>query len=269
MLRADLVDARLSGNKYFKLLPNLALAHELQCDTLLSFGGPWSNHLHALAAAGQQYGLRTIGIVRGESPGKLTPCLQDARHWGMDLHFVSRSDYARRHEPHWHLQLLHRFGPHLLIPEGGANKAGILGCQQLIPESHDFTHILLACGTGATLAGVVSKSKVPVHGIQVLKGEGYLQQEVQRLLALAGVSATVPWHMHDEFHLGGYARFPAELLTFMARCEHETGIPLEPVYGARLLWATQELVRRNVFPPGARLLLVHGGGLQGRRSLLQ
>ncbi|HTQ98340.1 MAG TPA: pyridoxal-phosphate dependent enzyme [Candidatus Acidoferrum sp.] len=267
MLRADLVDAELSGNKYYKLLPNLQLAREQGQRTLLSFGGPWSNHLHALAAAGHRFGFATIGIVRGDQGGPLTVCLHDAREWGMQLQFVSRGDYDRRHDPAWWAELQQQFGPHYLIPEGGANRAGIVGCQQLIADRHDYTHIMLACGTGATLTGIASVSRVPVIGIQVLKGAGYLQQQVASLLVQHGLAAACDWRVLDAWHHGGYGRVTPALLDFMYKAEADTGIPLEPVYAAKLLWAARALIGEDYFPPGARLLLVHGGGLQGRRSL--
>ncbi len=267
VLRADLIDPQISGNKYFKLLPNIRLARAQQHHTLLSFGGPWSNHLHALAAAGQRYGLRTIGVVRGEQGGPLTACLQDAADFGMQLHFISRIDYGHKTDPLWQARLVDQFGPHYLIPEGGANRAGIVGCQQLLPKDHDYTHVVLACGTGATMAGVVSSSRVPVTGIQVLKGAGYLQREVAGLLQQHGLQATCDWQVLDDWHGGGYGRFSPQLTAFMQRFETETGIPLDPVYSGKMLQAVVALIAHSHFPAGARLLVIHGGGLQGRRSL--
>lgn len=268
MLRADLIDEALSGNKYFKLLPNIELARARGHHTLLSFGGPWSNHLHALAAAGQRYGLRTIGVIRGEQGGPLTACLQDAVEWGMQLHFVSRRDFERRQDPGWHFELFEQFGPHHMIPEGGANRAGILGCQQLLPAHHDYTHVVLACGTGATMAGVVSVCRVPVTGIQVLKGKGYLQHQVALLLQQHGLQGRCDWQVLDDWHGGGYARFSPQLLAFMQRFEADTGVPLDPVYSGKMMQAVVALIARDHFPQGSRLLAIHGGGLQGRRSLL-
>jgi len=258
VLRADLVDPELSGNKYFKLLPNLLGAREQGHHTLLSFGGPWSNHLHALAAAGRRFGFRTIGMVRGEQGGALTACLQDAANNGMRLQFTSRDDYRRKGDTDWQLQLQTQFGPHFLIPEGGSNLAGVLGCRALLPVVHDFSHLMVACGTGTTLS---------VIGIQVLKGEGYLQQEVAGLLSRHGLQASCRWQVLDDWHGGGYARVTPELLDFMYRFEADTGIPLEPVYSAKLMQALVGLVACDFFPAGARVLVVHGGGLQGRRSL--
>ena len=268
VLRADLVDPLLSGNKYFKLKLNLEAARLSGHNTLLSFGGPWSNHLHALAAAGQRFGFNTIGVVRGEAPGALNACLQDARDWGMHLHFVSRSDYQRRDEPDFLAGLEQVFGEYHLIPEGGANLEGLLGCRELaevIPPK-TFSRLLLACGTGTTLAGLITAADVPVTGIQVLKGAGYLQGEVRGMLAKYDLSATAPWEVLDEFHGGGYARADPALLDFCNAFTRETGVPLEPVYSGKLFFAIANLLARGHFARGSNLLAIHGGGLQGLRG---
>jgi 1-aminocyclopropane-1-carboxylate deaminase len=269
ILRADLIDPLISGNKFFKLQLNLQQAQVEGFTKLLSFGGAWSNHLHALAAAGNRCGIATIGIVRGEQGAALNPCLQDARDWGMQLHFVSRHDYACKTDvallANWQAQ----FGPCYVIPEGGANRLGVLGCQALLPAQHSYTHILLACGTGTTMAGLVSVSRVPVIGIQVLKGECYLQREVARLLLENNLPARCAWEVLDSWHAGGYAKVSPSLLDFMQRFELATGVPLEPIYSAKLMQAMVGLIEQNYFPVGSRLLVVHGGGLQGRRSFLE
>jgi 1-aminocyclopropane-1-carboxylate deaminase len=267
VLRADLIDPLISGNKFFKLHLNLQQAHAEGVTKLLSFGGAWSNHLHALAATGNRLGIETVGVVRGEPGAVLTPCLQDAQAWGMQLHFVSRHDYARKTDAVLLHQWQAQFGPCYVIPEGGANRLGVLGCQALLPAQHHYTHILLACGTGTTMAGLASVSTVPVIGIQVLKGEGYLQREVERLLLENKLSARCAWRVLDNWHEGGYARFTPGLLAFMQRFELATGVPLEPVYSAKLMQAVVKLIEQDYFPQGSRLLVIHGGGLQGRRSL--
>lgn len=267
-MRADLVDPLLSGNKYFKLKPNVEAARRAGLSTLLSFGGPWSNHLHALAAAGQRFGFNTIGVVRGAAPAELNACLQDAASWGMRLHFVSRNDYQHRDEPDFLAALKQVFGEYYLIPEGGANLEGILGCRELaaaIPPK-TFSRLLLACGTGTTLAGLITAADVPVTGIQVLKGAGYLQREVNEMLAKYDLSPTVAWEMLDEFHGGGYARADPLLLDFCNAFTSETGVPLEPVYSGKLFFAIADLLARGHFARGSHLLAIHGGGLQGLRG---
>ena len=268
VLRCDLLDPLLSGNKFFKLKYNLQAAKASGTDTMLSFGGPWSNHLHALAAAGQRYGMNTIGVVRGEATAQLNPCLQEMRRMGMHLHFVSRSDYRRKDTPEFFAELNLLFGDCYLIPEGGANLAGILGCQELaqaIPPD-TYTALLLACGTGTTLTGLVTAMTTPVIGIQVLKGSGYLQKQVTAMLAKFKLQSRAEWQMLDTYHCGAYARSNFRLQHFMQSLTATTDLPLEPVYSGKLFLAVHDLVTRNAFPAGSRLLAIHGGGLQGARG---
>ncbi len=268
VLRADLVDPLLSGNKFFKLKYNLLEAKRLGHTCLLSFGGVWSNHLHALAAAGQRFGFSTIGIVRGEPEAATSACLKDVITQGMQLHFVSRTEYQNKNTPEFIAGLRQQFGDFFLIPEGGANRAGIRGCQELLPHGVDstFTHIALACGTGTTMTGLITSTTVPVIGIQVLKGTGYLQAEIANLLLQHNLYPTAPWTVLDEFHGGGYARVNSDLSTFINNFSKASNIPLEPVYSGKLFQALNKLVTSSYFPDDSRILAIHGGGLQGNRG---
>lgn len=268
VLRTDLVDPLLSGNKFYKLKYNLAAATAAGHNTVLSFGGAWSNHLHALAAAGRRYDLRTIGVVRGAPPEPPNACLADALACGMELHFVTRAQYREKHAAEFLAGLRERFGDFYCIPEGGANLAGIRGCQEILSAERAarFSGIVLACGTGTTMAGLVTTVTVPVIGIQVLKGAAYLQQELLALLAAHGLRARAPWQVLDDRHRGGYGKVDAELLAFTGRLSAESGIPLEPVYTGKALMAVQDLIRSGYFPAGAQVLVIHGGGMQGLRG---
>ena len=268
VLRTDLVDTQLSGNKYYKLQHNLDVARCTGHHTVLSFGGAWSNHLHALAAAGQRFGFRTIGVVRGEAEAPRTACLLDAEAFGMQLHFVSRAEYRERQQPEFIARLQARFGPCCIVPEGGANALGVRGCQALLPAelAAAYDHVVLACGTGTTMLGLISSIPTPVIGIQVLKGAGYLEGLIRLGLQQYGLQAKAAWQVHDRFHRGGYAKVDAALLAFVDRLEADSGIPLEPVYIGKALMALQELIQAEHFAVGARVLVVHGGGLQGRRG---
>jgi 1-aminocyclopropane-1-carboxylate deaminase len=269
VLRLDLVHPVISGNKWFKLKYNLARAREADHGNLLTFGGPWSNHLHALAFAGAEFGFRTTGIVRGELPSPLNACLQDARNAGMHLAGISRHDYARRHDPALIGSLEDQHGPFHLVPEGGANLEGIRGCSEipdLYPEA-GFDLVCLACGTGTTLAGMATTSKVPLMGFQVLKGDGYLAGAVRGMVSAHGLAESCPWSVADTFHFGGYARVSAKLMQFLTEFQARHGIPLEPVYSAKLLYGIYALAKkRDIFPQNSRILAIHGGGLQGLRG---
>ena len=158
--RDDLVDAQLSGNKFYKLWLNLEEAKCKGFRRLLSFGGAWSNHIHALAAAGNRFGFETIGLIRGEAHQQLNPCLTDAKAWGMQLHYLTRDEYALRYNPDFQADLAKRYEA-MIIPEGGANIAGAAGMQRLgkwLQENYDqqFTGICLASGTGTSLAGLAA-----------------------------------------------------------------------------------------------------------------
>lgn len=268
VLRADLADPLLSGNKFFKLKYNLLEAARLGHTRLLSFGGVWSNHLHALAAAGQRFGFSTIGIVRGEPEAATNACLEDVSAMGMQLHFVARTEYQSRNTSEFIARLKQQVGDFYLIPEGGANLAGIRGCQELLPQGVDanFTHLALACGTGTTMAGLITSTTLPVIGIQVLKGTGYLNVEIANMLQQHALRPTAPWAVLDEFHDGGYAKVNNDLLGFVKDFTEATSIPLEPVYSGKLFRALTRLVSMNYFPENSRILAIHGGGLQGNRG---
>lgn len=269
VLRLDLIHPVISGNKWFKLKYNLARARETGQDSLLTFGGPWSNHLHALAFAGAECGFRTTGIVRGELPDPLNACLQDARNAGMHLSGLTRYDYARRHDPALIAGLEELHGPFYLVPEGGANIEGVRGSAEipaLYPEA-SFDLVCLACGTGTTLAGMATTSKVPLMGFQVLKGAGYLAGAVRGMLSTHGLAESCPWSVNDAFHCGGYACASPELMRFLTEFQARHGIPLEPVYSAKLLYGIFALAKkRDIFPQKSRILAIHGGGLQGLRG---
>ena len=270
ILRTDLVHPVISGNKWFKLKHNLISARQKGKNTLLSFGGAWSNHLHALAHAGKIFGFSTVGVVRGELPSILNPCLDEAREAGMILHPVDRTTYRNKDSNLLSL-LKEQYGEFHLIPEGGANLAGALGCAELtsLYSDKDFDLVTLACGTGTTLAGLASASCLPILGFQVLKGDGYLANEVQLFQNQTGLKAACKWTINDEFHMGGYAKTNNKFLAFLTEFESRHGIPLEPVYSGKLLYGIFALAKkRDFFPQKCSILAIHGGGLQGRRGYI-
>lgn len=273
--RDDLIDPTLSGNKFYKLFFNLRDAHAQGLTRLLSFGGAYSNHLHALAAAGKRYGFSTLGVVRGERPAQLSPTLLDAEAWGMKLIFIGRTEYRDKNEPELIAALKARYGEFYLIPEGGANLAGAQGMQQLGQSLErqlkgDYTAVCIACGTGTSLAGLaagVDASK-PALGFSVLKGEGGLAGDVAALynqLCPARVAAN--WRLISGFHAGGYGKkHPEYLMQYWQDFERESDIPLDPVYTVKMFWGIHALVRQGYWPRGSRIVAIHSGGLQGRRG---
>ena len=277
MRRDDLIDQELSGNKFYKLFFNLRDAYEQGFTQVLSFGGAYSNHLHALAAAGNRYGFSTFGVVRGERPAQLSPTLSDAEEWGMQLIFISRTDYRARTTPDVIADLQASYGRFYVIPEGGANLAGARGMQVLGQALEqqlkgDYTSVCVACGTGTSLAGLAAGIDIakPAVGFSVLKGEGGLGDAVANTYCqLRPLGAGANWRLITGFHAGGYGKkHPDYLLQFWQNFERDTGIPLDPVYTVKMLWGINFLAQQGYWPRGSRIVAIHSGGLQGRRGFV-
>lgn len=270
LLRLDLSGGLAPGNKAFKLGGILSQAREQGIHRLLSFGGAWSNHLHALAAVGRDGGFETIGIVRGESPVSPSAMLQDARNWGMQLVHVSRAEYRRRGDPSYLSSLEARYQPCLIIPEGGANSSGVNGCEaiaRLVPaDGPRSARIVLPVGTGTTLAGLAAglSPDREIVGISVLKGALDLERNVSTALALHGCENPAKWNILHDHHCGGYARVTPELKAFILAFERIHRAPLDPVYTGKALFAVHQLLSAGTWK--GDILFVHTGGLQGRRG---
>jgi 1-aminocyclopropane-1-carboxylate deaminase len=270
VLRLDLCGGLAPGNKTFKLEHNLRRARSQGHKRLLSFGGAWSNHLHALAAVGAECGFETIGIVRGEMSATPSAMLLDAQDWGMRLEYVSRQDYRRRNEPDYLLDLEHRYGPCLMIPEGGANVAGAVGCAQiakrLLQADELAAVVVLPVGTGTTLAGLASAllPNIQVLGISVLKGAYDLDSGVAEMLQQLAPDAMASWQILHDYHCGGYAKVSEDLQAFILAFESVHRIPLDPVYTGKALYGVHQMLLRG--DNLEHCVFVHTGGLQGRRG---
>jgi 1-aminocyclopropane-1-carboxylate deaminase len=268
-LRLDKIHPEISGNKLFKLKYYLERALITKKHTLISFGGAYSNHLLALASAASMNGLSSIGIIRGEKPATLSPILMDAKQNGMELRFVSRTDYNQQKKTAW----LHGGGDFesdaLLIPEGGAGTEGIRGAEEIlygIPKDR-YTHICCAVGTGATLAGIINStdSRQKKIGISVLKGTR--DAEPLNISWIRNPADMQRVQLIHEDHFGGYAKRTTGLIDFMNKTFHESGIPTDFVYTGKLFYSVVRLAGINAFPAGSRILVLHTGGLSGNRSL--
>ncbi|MBO0933792.1 1-aminocyclopropane-1-carboxylate deaminase/D-cysteine desulfhydrase [Fibrella aquatilis] len=272
--RDDLLHPLVSGNKWRKLKYNLIEANRLGISRLLTFGGAYSNHLYATAAAGKLFGFETVGVVRGDelsgspdNPKPLNATLQFCRDQGMVLHFISRTDYRRAADPAYLAQLQAQFGPCYILPEGGTNDFAIRGTAEIMPEI--ITQLgsypnVVACavGTGGTLAGIAQAAPPGVAVLGVLA----LQLAQGESLRLTGLPSTLPQNVTVEtaYSFGGYARTTPALLDFMHTFEAQNGMLLDLVYTAKLLFAIYDLARKEHFPEGAKVVVVHTGGLQGR-----
>jgi 1-aminocyclopropane-1-carboxylate deaminase len=262
--RDDLIHPELIGNKWRKLAPNLRAAAGR---TVLTFGGAYSNHLRATAAAGRLMGLSTIGVVRGQelSDRPLNPSLAQCAADGMRLHFVDRSMYRRKSEPGTLAALLRATAAEdaYVIPEGGSNSLAVHGCAALGEElrGHGGVDVAaLACGTGGTLAGLAAGLGPGQRalGIPVLKG-GFLDAEIRTLQDGAFGGPRGDWSLDDRFHFGGYARTTPVLDAFAEDFERRHGLPVERLYVAKLLYGLVSLAEEGAFPRGTTIAAVITG----------
>lgn len=268
--RDDLGDPALPGNKARKLKYNLRQAWADGHTRLLTFGGAYSNHLAAVAAAGQRYGFETIGLVRGEEHLPLNPTLARCAAEGMALHYLDRTTYRYRAEPAL-LAALHRhYGPAYLLPEGGTNPLALPGVAELIGELRlhtEFDAVAVAAGTGGTLAGLalgLAEAGYPARavGIAALKGADFLRAEIDALTLAAAGRVLPDYELHTRYHFGGYAKLPAELRDFIRQFEATYGVLLDPIYTGKLLFGVLDLIAKGHFAPGSTVVAVHTGGLQ-------
>lgn len=263
VLRLDLFHPVVSGNKWFKLRYYLQEAMQSGHQIIGTFGGPYSNHIVATAFAAKEAGLNSIGYIRGEAPAVYSPALQDAISYGMQLKFLSRNEYDVQSKKGSEQQGLY------LINEGGYGVTGAAGAATILQtaETMAYDHILCACGTGTMLAGLVKGAAVhqQVTGISVLKNNFSIQQEVEALLTPAEREKN--FRVLHDYHFGGYAKHPEQLLAFIRAVWEKEQLPVDIVYTGKLLYGAFDLCAKGFFTPGSRVLVIHSGGLQGNRSL--
>ncbi len=267
--RDELLHPHISGNKWRKLLPNIEIAFRKGYRQLLTFGGAYSNHLAAVAAAGRILGFRTIGIVRGERIEPLNPTLSFAERQGMFLLFVSRRAYQLYKHPDYWPEWKRRFGHVYILPEGGSNWAAVNSCRQIAQEVHALgikpDHWCVAAGTGATAAGLIrGRHSGQVHVIAVLKGH-FLRSIIEQWVDKTGKE----WQLHTNFHHGGIAKWTPQLLEFITDFWQQTGIRLDPIYTGKMMWGTYQLAQNGVMARGTTVVAVHTGGLQGIKGFNQ
>ncbi|MET7796393.1 1-aminocyclopropane-1-carboxylate deaminase/D-cysteine desulfhydrase [Streptomyces decoyicus] len=264
--RDDLIHPDLPGNKWRKLAPNLRAAAAAGDRALLTFGGAYSNHLRATAAAGRLLGFATIGVVRGDelAGAPLNPSLARCAADGMRLYFLDRARYRRTGDPDVLATLHDRFGDFRVIPEGGSNSLAAQGCTELGRELCGVADTAaVACGTGGTLAGLAAGLGPGQRalGLPVLKGgrPHFLQETVEELQRAAFGGPRGDWRLDDRFHCGGYARRTPDLDAFADTFEDRHGLPVERVYVAKLLYGLTALAEEGVFAPGSTVAAVITG----------
>ena len=252
--REDLIHPHVSGNKWRKLKYNLLHAKEKGFQKVLTFGGAFSNHIVATAAAVSAMGMEGVGLIRGEEQLPLNPTLLKAQESGMKLRYVDRTSYRLKAEKDWSVE----FSEHYIIPEGGTNVLAVKGCEEIVSNT-DFDIVCCACGTGGTLAGIINslQPQQKAIGFPALKGADFLEKDIQQYVT------SKEWEMCYDYHFGGYAKVNKELIDFINNFKQTHKIPLDPVYTGKLFFGVFDLIAKDYFREGTTLLLIHTGGLQG------
>jgi 1-aminocyclopropane-1-carboxylate deaminase len=258
--RDDLIHPFISGNKWRKLKFNLIKAKQENKSHLVTFGGAYSNHLLATAAAGAKFGFKTTAFVRGENVCNevLTLC----RVFGMELIFVDRESYKNKSDLY-----KKNFGVNTItyfMDEGGAGLEAELGCRDIITElQRNYDYIFCSAGTGTTIAGIINgidiqQLKTEVHAVSALKNGSFLTNDIDKLLLKPS-----NYTLHTDYHFGGYAKTEPALIDFIKDFSSTTGILIDPVYTAKTLFCIKDLASKNYFRKDAKILMVHTGGLFG------
>jgi 1-aminocyclopropane-1-carboxylate deaminase len=272
VLRLDKLHPLTGGNKHFKLKYNFQEAKEQNYSCILSFGGAYSNHIAALAAAAKAEGLRSVGVIRGdELRDDANPTLKAAAANGMQFLFETREGYRDKYSPKFIDTLKNNYGDFFMVPEGGSNAHAVKGCMEikdLIPIP--FDHVILACGTGCTIAGLALslEAQQEAIGIPVLKGAEFLEQDIRQLQLEYSetyndkILLKMPRLIHA-YHFGGYAKSTKALEDFKNNFEQTTQIPLDKIYTVKTFFALYDLAAKDHFPPGKTIVIIHTGGLQG------
>ena len=257
-----LIHNYLSGNKFRKLKYNILEAKHLKKESLLTFGGAYSNHIAATAYAGKVHGIKTIGVIRGEelnSKIENNPTLKFAKASGMQLHFVSREAYRLKDNTKFIEELRAKFGDYYLLPEGGTNALAIKGCEEILNEEDtQFDFICCSIGTGGTISGLINASQPhqKILGFPALKGD-FLQQDIRKFATKDN------WELITDYHFGGYAKINEGLITFINTFKKKYNIPLDPIYTGKMMYGIFDLIEKGYFPERSKILAIHTGGLQG------
>lgn len=266
--REDLLHEFVSGNKIRKLKYNLLKAKEENHDTILTFGGAFSNHISAVSFACKELGFNSIGVIRGEElSDKIheNPTLAFAKQNEMSFEFVSREDYRKKDSEEFIENLKQKFGKFYLVPEGGTNDLAVKGCEEILTEQDEkFDYLCTSVGTGGTISGIInaSKSHQKVLGFPALKGD-FLENEIRKF------TKNDTWKLIKNYHFGGYAKINSELISFINEFKKQTNIPLDPVYTAKMCFGISDMIHKNYFEKGTKILLIHTGGLQGIAGMNQ
>ncbi|REE00409.1 1-aminocyclopropane-1-carboxylate deaminase/D-cysteine desulfhydrase [Marinoscillum furvescens] len=266
--REDLIHPEIMGNKWRKLKYNLQHYHHHDYSGLVTFGGAYSNHIAATAAACHEQNIPCIGIIRGEElNSNSNPTLRFAHQKGMQLEFVNRSLFRQYRDGE---SLPAQLANYYRVPEGGTNALALAGCKEMLTELDEtFDYIACPIGTAGTFAGILSgvSPHTTLLGFSSLKGD-FIHQQVRDILATYGIE-NQSYRIFDNYHFGGYAKTSAALISFINRTKQETGLQLEPIYTGKMFFAVWDLIAKGYFKAGSKIMLVHTGGLQGIAGFLE
>jgi 1-aminocyclopropane-1-carboxylate deaminase/D-cysteine desulfhydrase-like pyridoxal-dependent ACC family enzyme len=257
--RDDLIHPYISGNKWRKLKYNISEMQRLKKGVMLTFGGAYSNHILAVAAAGNKLGFKTIGMIRGEEPKDKNPVLLKAEKLGMQLHYVSREEYRKKETKEFMDKLQNIFGDFYLVPEGGANEWGVKGCEEIVREiKTDYSYICCSSGTGATVAGIALSlpADKKAIGFCVHRGGEAIAENIK-----AWTGGKDNYILNNHYHFRGFAKSTPELTRFLHDFSIETNIPVEPVYTGKMFFGIFDLVSNNFFKPSTAIVAIHTGGI--------
>ncbi len=274
VLREDLIHSEISGNKWRKLKYNIEEAKKRGHHQLLTFGGAYSNHIAATAAAGKIFGFKTIGIIRGEETLPLNSTLQLVKENGMILKYVSREQYNNKYEESFLKDLKNELGEFYEIPEGGSNSFAVKGCTEIITNINiEYDAICCACGTGGTIAGIIASvsSDKKVFGFPALKGGAFLKEDIQQLLWDYSNRYTTniinkDWELTTGYHFGGFAKIKPELIDFIRGFKKKHNILLDFIYTGKLVFGLYEMIKNANQFDNKTIILVHTGGTQGNKG---
>ena len=263
--RIDKVHPFVSGNKWFKLKYNLIEAEKQGLNTLLTFGGAYSNHIAATAYVAKKKGYKSIGIIRGEKHLSLNPTLRFAEENGMKLHYVSRNYYNEKTTSDFLEKLKIQFDDFYLIPEGGTNELAIQGASEILDSNDSQDYICCAVGTGGTIAGIINSSnaKQNVIGFPAIRGFGQLEMDINDWTNANN------YKFINDYVGGGYAKINNELVDFINEFNSRNNIPLDAIYNGKMFMGILDLVTKDYFSKGSSILAIHTGGLQGNKGMVE
>jgi len=257
--RIDLIHTFISGNKWYKLKYNLLEAKKQNTNTVLTFGGAYSNHISATSFAAKEKGFKSIGIISGEETLPLNDTLDFAKKQGMSTHYVSRSDYRKKYTDDFIDKLREKFGNFYLVPEGGTNELAVKGAQEILDRNDTQDFICTAIGTGGTVSGIINSSSdnQKVLGFPAIKGSENLEKDITMWTTKQN------WKLISDYHFGGYSKISEELISFIMEFYDKNNIPLDAIYTGKMMFGIFDLIKKDYFAKGSEILAIHTGGLQG------